>query len=186
MILVWLALLAADAQASVPASVSTQARPAASIIVPAGTAVRLVTVGMVDSRSVVQGQRFGLRVDEDVTVGSQVVIPRGAEAVGEVEAVSGKGAFGMAARLVLRPLFIDIAGERVNLVGFTKERGKDGTAAAAITTAITPFGLLITGKSATVPTGSLLLGRIRSDVTLPIEAAASPAAPSATTNGVKQ
>ena len=69
-----------------------------------------------------------------------------------------------AARLVLQPLFIDVAGERVNLVGDTEQRGKDATAGAAVTTFITPFGLLITGKSAVVKAGSAMFGRVRTDV----------------------
>jgi hypothetical protein len=97
-----------------------------------------------------------------------VVVPRGTAAVGEVEAVSGTGMFGKAARLVLQPLFIDVGGERINLIGSTSEKGKDGTTAAAITTVITPFGLFITGKKATVPSGSVLLGRVRTDIVLPV------------------
>jgi hypothetical protein len=114
-----------------------------------------------------QGQRFALRVAEDVAVGTRVAIPRGTAAVGEVDAVSGKGMFGKAAQLVLRPLFIDIGGARVNLVGSTSQKGKNGTAAAAIATAITPFGLAITGKSATVPPGAPIDGHVRTDVALP-------------------
>jgi hypothetical protein len=166
MILAALALFVAEPQASASAPASVQA-PSATIVLPAGLAVRLVTVGVVDSRSVKQGQRFALAMAEDVTVGSSVVIPRGTPAVGEVDAVSGKGAFGMAAKLVVRPLFVDIAGQRVNLVGTNDKGGKGAVTEAAVTTAITPFGLFITGKSAVIPAGSLLLGRVRTDVSLP-------------------
>ena len=176
MILAALALIAADAPASAPIPAPVQA-PTAKVVVPAGTAVRLETVGTVDSRSVKQGQRFALRLAEDVMVGSQLAIPKGTPAVGEVEAVSGKGAFGMAAKLVVRPLFLDIGGERVNLVGMNDKSGKGQTTEAAVTTAVVTFGLFITGKSATVPPGSLLLGRVRSDVALPIATPATPAPP---------
>ena len=151
------------------------AAPGGSVAVPAGTPMSFVTTTEISSRSARQGQRFPLQVSEDVTLASQVVIPKGTAAVGEVEAVSGKGMFGKAGRLVLRPLFIDIGGERVNLVGAIADKGHDGTAAAAVTTAlIGGFGLIITGKSAVVPAGSPLYGRVRSDVTLRVTPEAAP------------
>ena len=137
-------------------------------VLPAGTSVRLATLAPIDSRSVKQGQRFALRVVDDVTVGSRIVIPRGTDAVGEVEALSGKGMFGKAAALSLRPLFVEVAGQRVNLVGTSTEKGHDATAGAAVTTILVgAFGLIITGKSAKVPIGSTMFGRVRTVVALP-------------------
>jgi hypothetical protein len=146
----------------------------APVLLPAGTAVRLVTVGPINSRSVLQGQRFALQVADDVTVGSRVVIPRGTPAVGEVEQVSGTGMFGKAARLSLTALFIEVDGERVNLAGGTEANGHDATAGAAVAVALAgTFGLIITGKSASVPAGSLLFSRVRNDVALRFGGAAA-------------
>lgn len=167
MILAALALLAADVPASPPAQAASQ-QPIAGILLPAGTPVRLRTVDALDSRSASQGQRFKLLVDEDVVVGTAVIIRRGMAAVGEVEAVSGKGMVGKSGRLVLQPLFVEVAGKRVNLVGANVERGKDATGGVAVASILTNgLGLFITGKSATVAPGSTILGRIRTDVTLP-------------------
>lgn len=143
-------------------------QPAApSGVLPAGTPVRFVTDSVIDSRTVQQGQRFTIIVAEDVSVGSTLVLPKGARAIGEVEAVSGKGMFGKSGSLVLRPLFVEWGGQRINLEGVTEQRGKEQVGGAAVTTALLGgFGLIITGKSATVPAGSPLNGRIRSDVTL--------------------
>lgn len=139
------------------------------VILPAGTPVHLVTVDSLDSRTVKQGQRFALRVVEDVSVGSVTIIPSGTKAVGEVEAVSSKGMVGQAGKLVLQPLFIDLADERVNLVGEVQEQGKDSTAAVAVgTLLISGLGLFVTGKSAAIPAGSPLPGRVRSEVSLAI------------------
>jgi hypothetical protein len=169
MILLPLVLFLAAAPSSF-AGLQMPTKAARRMVVPAGTPVRLTIVAPINSRSFIQGQRFALRLAEDLAVGSRVVIPRGTAAVGEVEAVSGKGMFGKPGRLVLRPLFIDFADERVNLIGASTDKGHDGTAAAAVTTVlIGAFGLVITGKSATVPAGSTLLGRVRSDVSLPID-----------------
>ena len=184
MILPELALFLADLPALPQAP-----QPAASVVIPARTLVQLSTVDPLDSRSVRQGQRFALRVSEDVTVGSTVVIPRGTPAVGEVEAVSGKGMVGKAGRLLLQPLFIELAGQRVNLVGANDKRGKDSTTGVAIgSLLISGLGIFITGKSASVPAGSLLPGRLRSDVTLPsaaVQKPATPASPAAANSAVQ-
>lgn len=162
MIATALALLAAQVQ--VDPAVATAA-PALTQL-PAGTPMRLATLAEISSRAVVQGQRFALQVADDVTVDDKVLIPKGTPATGEVEAISGKGMFGKPARLVLQPLFVEVGGHRVNLVGDAEHRGKDATAGAAAVTLITPLGLFITGKTAVVPAGTPLFARVRSDVTL--------------------
>lgn len=161
MILAALGLLAADVPARQPGAV----------VLPADTLVQLTTVDVLDSRSVKQGQRFALKVSEDVAVGSAVVIPKGTAAVGEVEAVSGTGMVGKAGKLVLRPLFVDVAGERVNLVGVSAKRGADSTTPVAVgSLLLSGWGIFITGKSASVSAGSPLPGRVRTEVTIPAPA----------------
>ena len=140
---------------------------AAAVSVPAGTPVRFVTESVIDSRTVKQGQRFSLIVTEPVAVGDRIILPKGSRAVGEVEAVTGKGMFGQAGSLVLRPLFVELSGQRINLEGVFEQRGKKQVGGAAVTTVITGgLGLIITGKSATLPAGSPLDGRVRNDVTV--------------------
>ena len=159
-------LLIAAAVDGAPAGQAVLLAQPSVTVLPAGTPVRLTTVGPLDSRRAIQGQRFPLKIEEDVVVGSRVVIPRGTTAVGEVEAVSGKGMFGKAGKLVLIPLFVDLNGQRVALTGATEQIGKDATAGAAVVSVLTPLGLIITGKSATIPAGSAIFGRVRSDVRL--------------------
>jgi hypothetical protein len=138
-----------------------------TVTLAAHTPVRLTTDGTIDSRSIRQGQRFALTVADDVIIGSKIVIPRGAPAAGEIESLSEKGMFGKSARFALRPLYVDVAGQRVNLTGTSERKGKDAVAAAAITTVLTNgLGLFITGKSAVLPAGSSLSGEVRNDVTI--------------------
>lgn len=138
-----------------------------SVTIRAGTPVQLTTETSLDSRSVRQGQRFTVIVAEDVTDGAHVLIAKGTRAVGEVEAVSGKGMFGKAGSLLLRPLFVEVAQQRINLEGAEEARGKEQLGGAAVATVLTGgFGLFITGKSATVPAGSILRARVRSDATI--------------------
>lgn len=166
------ALLALVAQAVA----ATNLAPAATL--PAGTAVRLATVVALDSRSLVQGQRIGMTIADDVRVGSRLVIPRGTPAVGEIEALAQKGMFGEAARFVLRPLFVEVAGHRINLVGAHVERGRNDVAAAAVAAVLLGgIGMTMTGKSAILPANSVIDGATRTDVLIAAPGAAPGAAP---------
>ena len=143
--------------------------PTARVTIPAGTPVHFTTAVALDSRSVRQGQRFELRVADDVRIGPATVIPKGAPAVGEVEAVSGKGMVGKAGKLVLQPLFIELSGERVYLTGTAVERGADATTGVAVgSLLLSGLGMFITGKSASLPPGTRIDGRIRTEVNLPV------------------
>jgi hypothetical protein len=181
-----LSLFAAQLVLSVPPPAPTATGE--QILLAAETPVQLVTVDPLDSRTARQGQRFALRVSEDVKVESAVVIPRGTAAVGEVESVSGKGMVGKAGHLGLRPLFIDVAGERVFLSGLAEQNGKDSTAGVAVgSLLLSGWGIFITGKSASLPAGSALAGRVRTDVILaaapgqPAQSGGSPTTPPAIT-----
>lgn len=156
-------------QAAAPAPAVVPAMPPAAqldsaVRLPAGTQIRFVTLADLHSKSLIQGQRFSLTVAEDVIIGTAVAIPRGTPAVGEVESLSEKGMFGKSAKFVLRPLFIELGGRRVNLDGANPQRGKRAVTEAAITTVLTGgLGVFITGKSAKLPAGSTLYGWVRDD-----------------------
>jgi len=150
--------------ATLPAATPPAATPPA-VMLPAGTPLRLRTVDAINSANLVQGQRVVLTVADNVRVGTRLVIPRGTAAVGEIEALDQKGIFGKAAKFSLRPLFVDLPGQRVNLVGGHAHQGKDGVAAAAVTTVLFgALGIIITGKSATLPANSIIDGEIRNNV----------------------
>jgi hypothetical protein len=164
MIVLALALAAADVASPPPAGIAP-----ARLTNSAGTPVHLTTVVPLDSRSVKQGQRFELRVADDVRAGGIIVIQRGTAAVGDIEAVSGKGMVGKPGRLVLRPLFVIVSGERVYLAGSADERGADATTGVAVgSLLLSPLGMFITGKSASLPAGTKIYARIRSDATVPL------------------
>jgi hypothetical protein len=154
-------------QVSAPTSAAATPPPALTAQQPllsAGTQLRFTTDALLDSRSLVQGQRFGLKLADDVMVGGKVVIPRGTAAVGEVESLREKGMLGKSAKFVVRPLFIEWNGRRINVVGSNEHSGKRAVTEAAVATAVVTFGVFITGKSATLPAGSMLYGAVRDDV----------------------
>ncbi len=167
-----LVLAAWLAQGGVPIVPSVPAASRLSVNAPlrlaAGTPIRFVTDATIDSRAIVQGQRFSITVAEDVMVGAAVVITRGTKAVGEVDAVTHKGMFGKSGTMALRPLFIELGGQRLNLTGATSSRGKGAVGAAAVSTVLVgALGLIITGKNAVVAAGSPLTGELRDDAMVP-------------------
>ena len=155
------------AAAQLPVEVPEPTTAGVIQVLPAGTPVRLLTAAAVHSQSIVQGQRIPLQVADDVALNSSVIIPRGTPAVGEIESVTAKGMFGKAAKFTLRPLFVEVNGRRFNLRGTHREAGSKATAAAAIATVLVGgLGLIITGKSAELPQGSILNAELRDDVIL--------------------
>lgn len=153
-----------DVPAMPPPILATQPwRP----VLAAGTPVRLMTAGPIDSRNLRQGQRFALVVAADVVVDGKVVIAKGTAATGEVASITEKGMFGKGAAFTIQPAFIDLPGQRVTLTGEHVQQGKKQVAAAAATTLlITSFGMFITGKSATLPAGSELQAFVRTEAVL--------------------
>jgi hypothetical protein len=138
-----------------------------SVALSAGTQIRFVTDAELHSKSLIQGQRFTMTVAEDVMAGQVVAIPRGTAAVGEVESLSETGMFGKSAKFTLRPLFIELAGKRINLDGLTPRKGDKAVTEAAIATVLTGgLGVFITGKSARLPGGSIIMGTVRNDTVI--------------------
>lgn len=161
-----LALAAVPAAAQDEAATPTETG-ARTLVLRADTLVRMATVERLSSKRAHQGQRVDLEVTEDVLVDGQVVIRRGARAVGEVARVVEKGVMGKSGKLRIRAMFIDLGGSRIRLDGEARDRGKSGAApvvGAAVLIGVS--GAFISGTSAVLPAGSPIDGRVYRDVPL--------------------
>jgi hypothetical protein len=138
------------------------------MVLRAGTPVPLVTLDEVSSKTHSQGDRFAMRVSENVSVAGHIVIPRGASAVGEVARHTAKGSFGRAGELEVQLLHVEVSGRRIRLDGDSRRAGKNATVpAAAVGAVIAGFlGSAITGKHAIIPVGTPITGYIHRDVPL--------------------
>ena len=77
-----------DFEAAAPAVAATPSAAAGqAVVVPAGTAITVSLIDGVDSTKTSAGQRYRGTVDDPVIVGSQVVIPRGANCTVQIAAV---------------------------------------------------------------------------------------------------
>jgi hypothetical protein len=152
-----------------PALPDPAAALAPGLVLPKGTMVRLMVLKEVNSRDNKPGDRFVLRVDEDVRVGSVTVVPTGAKAWGELVAIERTGAAGKSGKLNARLLYLEAAGRRIDLQGERQSAGNGGTGqAVAGVVAFGLFGLLMKGNNASLKAGEILNGYTLADT--PVDA----------------
>lgn len=127
----------------------------------------------VNSRSAKVGDRFVLRVDEEVKAGEKVVIPLGAKAWGEVVSANGAGGLGKSGQLNARLLYVEVNGRKIAVEGERNRRGRgasDKVVAGVLAFGI--FGLLMNGNNATLKAGEILNGYTVADEPVSVDAAA--------------
>ena len=127
-----------------------------TVILPAGTEVRLEMRGQLSSAQARENQRVFLDVVEDVVLDGRVVITRGSTASGTVTRAQRRRGFGRNGRL---DFTIDavkaVDGRNIRLRTNRSHRGKDRYVKAGVVTLITgPFGALVKGKDIEIPTGT--------------------------------
>jgi len=131
--------------------------PATETVLRAGTEVPLVmSEGITtNGKKLRPGQRIRLAVASDVRLGTQVVIPAGSLAEGEVTDVRNKGMWGKSGRIEARALNVRVGDRLIRLSGTFDDKGVTGTAAVVGAVLLLPVaGFFMTGTSANIPAGS--------------------------------
>ncbi len=147
------ALAAAPALPAPPAPVV--APEPVQLLLAAGAPIQLAINEQLSSRTHDEGDNFSLTVVQDVYSDGQVVIPRGARAMGQVTWRTGTGAFGKSGKMEIAFRYLDIAGRRIPLRGMHRQEGEGNTAATvgAVLGAGVIGGLLVRGRRALVQEG---------------------------------
>jgi hypothetical protein len=147
------------------------AAPAASpdhpgaIVVAKDTLVRLMVLNEVNTNSAKPGDRFVLRVDENVVVGGATVIPVGSRAYGEVTRVKSNGAVGKAGSVGAKLLYVELGEDRIPITGESESKGrKEGGGVAMASVIWGPFGLLMKGGAGKLKAGHIFDGYIPTDL----------------------
>jgi hypothetical protein len=157
----------APADGNVPAAVEatvTASAPVQKLVLPKGTMVRLMVTKEVNSRDNKPGDRFVLRVDEDVQVHGVTVIRTGAKGWGEIVQSEQTGGVGRSGRIDAKLLYVETNGRRIDLDGERQSSGSGGTGqVVASVIAFGPLGLLMKGNNATLKAGEILNGYTLSD-----------------------
>ena len=155
---------------------AVEPQPAPKLLLPKGTMVRLMVLKEVNSRDNKPGDRFVLRVDEDVRVSGATVVPVGAKAWGEVTAVQGTGGAGKSGKIGARLLYLETAGQHIDLEGERQSAGSGGTGqVVGGVVAFGIFGLFMKGNNASLKAGEILNGYTVSDTSF--DPASMPAKP---------
>ena len=141
---------------------------AADVTMPGGTEITLVTLDDLSSKVQHAGDQIRLKVRDTVRIDGTLVIPADTPAVGQVTEAQGTGGLAVNGKLLIAPLYLQMGGETVRLVG--------GQLAHGATKADAVAGLLITGlisgRSAKIPAGTIVAARSMRDIRL---AAVAPA-----------
>lgn len=138
------------------------------LLVPAGTMIDLVTSSALSSKKNVKGDLLYLKVATPVIADGIVAIPEGTVVVAQLSRAIDRGAFGRSGKLDVQLLYAELPSGPLRVSGTLGARGKssaDDAAATALSFLALPF--IATGRSAEIPAGSAVAGRL--DVDLRIE-----------------
>jgi hypothetical protein len=139
-------------------------RPGA-IVVAKDTMVRLMVLNEVNTNSAKPGDRFVLRVDENVVVNGATVIPVGAKAYGEVTRIKSNGAAGKAGSVGAKLLYVELGEDRIPITGEDVSKGRKEGGGVVLASAIWgPFGLLMKGGPGKLKAGHIFNGYIPADL----------------------
>lgn len=152
----------------------------APLSVPNGTMIDIEIVDPINSKAVVQGQRFAIRlVDQLVDAGGRTIIPAGATGEGEVIHARKAGFAGKAGELILaarfircgpievpigRFKFLAVGSDRSGSVG-TANAAAAGASVVAPVAAVAPVVLfMIKGGEIDIPAGARGTARLKADL----------------------
>jgi hypothetical protein len=175
------ALALGDDTAPAAAAAATPAATPAPRALPAGTVIELSLTKAVGSKTSKRGDRFGIRLAQDLKLDGMVVLPAGTEGEGEVvHAAPGKMGGGPG-ELLLAARFLDRDGVRVPLKALKMgSAGKNNVDNAMLVSMVAgPFALFVQGGEVVVPAGTIANAKLAADLSAP--AAQAPALTTSTT-----
>ena len=141
-------------------------------VLRAGTPVALVMAEGIttNGKKLRSGQRVHLTVASDVRLGSQVVIPAGSLAEGEITDVRNKGMWGKSGRIEARVLSVRVGDRMIRLSGTFDDKGVTGTAGVVGAVLLLPVaGFFLTGTSANIPAGSGVKAFLDEDLRIAVQ-----------------
>lgn len=160
------AAIAAPLQTRRSATIVARGSPVpGTLLVERDTVVRLMVVNEVSTKVARPGDRFILRLDEDLEVGGVKVVPVGAKAWGEVLNAERSGAVGRAGKLTAHLLYIDLPNGLLPIRGEQADRGPGGTGATVLAVAgLGVVGLFARGTNAKLKAGQIFNGNVAEDM----------------------
>lgn len=123
------------------------------------------------------GYRFQMEVAEPVRLNSQIIIPAGTPAIGEVTEIRNKGMWGKSGYIGARAISMRVGDRTIRLNGSFDDKGVTGTAGVVAAVVLIPVvGFFTTGTSAMIPSGSNVKAFLDEDIALAQAAVSQPVA----------
>jgi hypothetical protein len=165
-------------QAVEPAAPVTAPSLQPTLTLSANADVAVTPAEDLTSKGIKVGHIFPIVTVFDVMVNGYVVIPKGTPGQAQITWRKGKSSFGTSAKMDMSFQWLDLNGRKIGLTGTYRQEGEGGLnnaiGAWAVGTVIA--GALVTGKSAKVGHGALLIARTAEDLTfvMPSKAVITP------------
>lgn len=139
-----------------PGGTGTTAVAGKAAKVPDGEKVRLLLMEEVSSATAQEGDRVNLTVAEDVKVGEDVIIAKGAAAAGKISHAKKKGMLGEGGKLTMSLDQVKcVDGQNVRIRATASREGDDKLGkTVAVFVLAGPFAVLVKGKDVTSPKGT--------------------------------
>jgi hypothetical protein len=150
---------------------------AENVLLPQGTALELMVLNEVSSRSGAVGQRFPLRLVKPVLVDGKPVLPIGSTAYGEVTASKRSGAGLKKGHLSVRLMHVELGSQRIELADEVTTSGKGGKSDDAVKILLAPmYAPFSSGNNAKLKAGDIIIGHVARDyrIILPAEPGGEP------------
>ena len=152
---------AQDVIVATPIAVPSETRT----LVPAGTVIDLVTTNAISSKKSAKGDLLYLKVAAPVVIEGVTAIATDTVVVAQLTRADPRGALGKSGKLDVQLLYAELPGGSLRVSGALEARGK-GDAGDRVATAAAflfmPF--VATGRSAEIPAGSAVSGRLDRDL----------------------
>lgn len=159
------AMLAAPGPQGLAVAQPTTQTVDGAIRVPAGTIIDLVTTNAISSKKNVKGDLLYLQVASPVIVGDVTAIAPGTVVVAQLTRAEERNTFGRSGKLDVQLLYAELPGGPLRVSGLLLARGKkDAGDGAATALAFIALPFIATGRSAEIPAGTEVSGRLDRDL----------------------
>lgn len=162
--------LTAPVNADAPLVVQQRNVEQHSAVLPANTEILVAMNETITTRGkrFSEGDTFEMSVVHDVMLGDYVVIPKGSRAIGWISWLTSKAVYGKSGKMEITIEYVQVGNRRIPLTGRHRQEG-EGNTAATVAVAATfglVYGLLVTGKSGSIYTGTHFKAYTREDLPL--------------------
>ncbi len=135
------------------------------LLMPSGTLIDLVTRDAISTKKNEKGDLLYLKVTIPVVIEDVIAIPAGTIVVAQLTRAEKRGAFGRSGKLDVQLLYAELPGGPLRVSGTIEARGKkDAGDTAATAAAFLALPFIATGRSAEIPAGTEVAGRLDRDV----------------------